>query len=100
MLRAVSFLACLVLLTTSLESHWSWINALNGAIVTHILIGQSYFSKAIGVCCLQAHARPKCVRACMTLAIIELSGSMFFGAFGTHLGVMLKQSFHDTHKIQ
>jgi len=111
LLRAATcsfFLACLALLitaTTSLEteSHWSWTNALSGALVTHILVGHLYFSKAIDICCLQAqahmHARPwkcACVRACVTLATIECSGFMFFGAFGAHLGgVMLKskQSF-------
>ena len=91
MLGAIGFLASLALLAALLEPHWPWTNLFRGAIITHILVGQWYLSKAITTCCLQTHAsRSSCLRACATLAVIELSGAIFFGAFGTHSVVMLR----------
>lgn len=96
MLGAIGFLASLALLAAFLEPHWSWTNFLRGAIITHILVGQSYLSKAISTCCLQTRpSRSGCLRACATLLVIELSGSIFFGIFGTHSGVVLRRFFRD-----
>lgn len=92
---AISFMACLAMLSTFLEPHWSWMIFSGGMIVTHMLIGQLYLSRAISICCLQpasrTPSRSECVRACATLVIIELSGSLFFGAFGASLGALLQQ---------
>jgi hypothetical protein len=94
MLGAIGFLASLALLAAVLGPHWSWMNVLRGAIITHILVGQWYLSKAINTCCLRTHpSRSSCLRACATLAAIELSGAIFFGVFGTHSVVMLRQLF-------
>jgi hypothetical protein len=64
MLGANGFLTSLALLAALLEPHWSWVNFFRGAIITHILVGQWYLSKAINKCCLPTRlARSSCVHA-------------------------------------
>jgi hypothetical protein len=55
MLSAIGFLGSLTLLAARLEPHWSGMNFFCGAILTHMLVGQWYLSKAIDTCCLQTH---------------------------------------------
>lgn len=90
MLSALSFPTLLALLCPLLEANWSWANFFCGAIVAHILVGHFYFSQAISKTYLEPRSPASSpARAWAEVAIVDLSGAAFLGAFGTHLGVVL-----------